>query len=87
MNQIVYVEPKLLKGEALQNACFVKELEDRWVLQSALPETGNIDVYEKMDRKQILQLFPELEELFELELDRNVVFRKGRNSGKWYDFT
>lgn len=85
MNQIVYVEPKLLKGEALQVASFIKELDESWVLQSASPETGNIDVYEKMDVDQVLQMFPEVRELFELQPKRTVINRKGK-SGKWYDF-
>jgi len=35
MNQIVYVEPKLLRGKALQVASFIKEFDESWVLQSA----------------------------------------------------
>lgn len=86
MTKTVYVEPKLLQGEALCVACFVKELEDSWVLQSASPASGNVDEYEKMDAEQVLQRFPEIGELFDLSPERNVIFRKGRNSGKWYDF-
>lgn len=86
MNINVYVEPSLLKGEALRTVCFIKELEDGWVLQSASPKTNNIDEYVKMSEKDILQMFPELNELFDLIPEKNISFRKGVNSGKWYDF-
>lgn len=86
MNKYVYVEPSLLDGELLGTASFIKELEESWVLQSSSPKTKNIDNYERMDRKEVLKRYPELKELFDLELEKNVSFRKGVNSGKWYDF-
>lgn len=85
MNQIVYVEPKLLREEALQVASFVKEFDESWVLQSASPETSNIDVYEKMNVDQVLQRFPEFKELYESVPKKTVICRKSK-SGKWYDF-
>ena len=39
MAKMVYVDPKLIAGENLRYAVFVKELDGRWVLQSAAPET------------------------------------------------
>lgn len=85
MNKMVYVDPKLIAGETLRYAVFVKELDARWVLQSAAPETGNVDEYENVAEEQVLQMFPELGELFELELDKNVMFMKAK-SGRWVDF-
>lgn len=32
-------------------------------------------------------MFPELDELFALKLDTDAFFIKGKNSGKWYDFS
>ena len=43
MTKMVYVDPKLIAGETLRYAVFVKELDGRWVLQSAAPETRNVD--------------------------------------------
>ena len=85
MNQDVYVEPNLLEGEKLSIVSFIKE-QNIWVLQSALPNSKNIEEYKKINRESALKMYPELKELLELELERNTCFRKGRNSGKWYDF-
>ncbi len=85
MAKMVYVDPKLIAGENLRYAVFVKELDERWVLQSAAPETRNVDEYENVTEEQVLQMFPELGELFELELDKNVTFMKTK-SGRWVDF-
>lgn len=85
MTKMVYVDPKLMVGETLRYAVFVKELDGRWVLQSAAPETGNVDEYEDVAEEQVLQMFPELGELFELDLDKNVMFMKSK-SGRWVDF-
>ena len=48
MAKMVYVDPKLIAGENLRYAVFVKDLDERWVLQSAAPETGNVDEYENV---------------------------------------
>ncbi len=85
MSKDVYIEPGLLKGDILHGAYFMKEL-DCWALQGASPKTNNIDDYEKMTQKEVLQMYPELKDLFDLKLEKNCFFRKGKNSGKWYDF-
>ena len=86
MNKTVYVDPALLKGGSLRMAHFVKEMEKSWIIQSDVPETNNIDNYEKLSIEKVMEMYPELENLFNSELDRNVSFRKGNSSGKWYDF-
>lgn len=86
MNELVYIDPDLLKGEALRIVRFIKELENSWILQGALPKTNNIDKYEKITKENALQLYPELSELFDLDIERTCSFRKGMTSGKWYDF-
>lgn len=85
MEQDIYIEPKLLKGEPLSSVSFVKEL-NCWALQSLSPDTRCIDEYEKIEQEHALEMYPELKELFELQPDRNVFFIKGKNSGKWIDF-
>ena len=54
MAKMVYVDPKLIAGENLRYAVFVKDLDERWVLQSAAPETGNVDEYENVAEEQVL---------------------------------
>ena len=86
MNNMIYVDPALLKGGVLRSAYFVKEFDESWVIQSEAPGIKNIDLYEKLPENQVLQMYPELEELFALEPGTTVTFRKGVSSGKWYDF-
>lgn len=82
----VYIEPGLLKDGTLRVVRFLKELEESWVLQGDSPRTNNIDEYEKVDKENALQMYPELKELFDLNPEKNISFRKGINSGRWYDF-
>ena len=86
MNKAVYVDPALLKGGSLRSAHFVIEIEKSWVIKSDVPETNNIDYYEQLSMEKVLEMYPELENLFNSEPERNVSFRKGTSSGKWYDF-
>lgn len=86
MDHFVYVDPSLKKGSLLRKAVFVKELNRSWVLQSENPKTGNIDEYEQLEKDAVLTMYPELAELFSMELDSTVSFLKGVQSGKWYDF-
>ena len=85
MRPDIFMEPGLSAGGDLCTAGFIKEL-NCWVLQSASPESRNLDEYEKIEQETALKMYPELNELLKLELERNTFFRKGRNSGKWYDF-
>lgn len=86
MSNYVYVDPVLSDGGLLRIAVFVNEMDKGWVIQSDNPKTGNIDEYEKIPKEEVLTMFPELGELFDLELEDTISFRKGINSGKWYDF-
>ena len=86
MNKTVYVDPALLKSGSLSSAHFIKEIEKSWVIQSDVSETNNIDYYEQLSMEKVIEIYPELEKLFNSEPDRNVSFRKGSSSGKWYDF-
>lgn len=87
MSKLIYVDPALLvEGSLLRTALFVKEIDESWIIQSENPETRNIDKYEKISKEKVLQMYPELDELFNLELHDTISFRKGINSGKWYDF-
>lgn len=86
MSDLVYVDPALNDGEPLVRAVFAAEFESSWVIQSAAPKTGNIDEYERLDKEKVLLMYPELKELFDLQLQKTIIFIKGKNSGKWYDF-
>ena len=86
MSKLIFVDPALLKGGLLRVALFVKEMDESWIIKSENPETGNIDKYELLSKEKVLQMYPELDELFSLELHDTIYFRKGINSGKWYDF-
>ena len=86
MNHLVYVDPALLNQSPLKRATFVKELNESWVIQSEASTTGNVDEYEQLAEEKALERFPELKELFVLELDANISFIRGKNSEKWFDF-
>lgn len=86
MSELIYVDPTLLDGGTLRVAIFAKEMEESWVIQSENPKTRNVDEYEQIPKEKVLQMYPELDELLNLELDKTITFRKGINSGKWYDF-
>ncbi len=86
MGDMVYVDPALTDGEPLCRAIFATEFKNSWVIQSAAPKTGNVDEYERLGKEKVLQMFPELKELFDLPLGETIIFMKGKNSGKWYDF-
>lgn len=86
MSKLIYVDPALLEGELLRVAFFVKEMDKSWIIQSENPKTRNVDEYEQISMKKVLQMYPELDELFNLELNDTISFRKGINSRKWYDF-
>ena len=86
MSELIYVDPALLEGGLLRAAFFVKEIDESWIIQSENPQTRNIDKYEQIPKEKVLQMYPELDELFNLELHDTISFRKGINSGKWYDF-
>ena len=86
MNKMVYVDPALLNGKLLRFAFFVREFNDSWILQSDSPETKNVDNYETISLEKALQMYPDLDALFSLDLKHNAVFKKGITSGKWYDF-
>ena len=87
MDNFVYSDPALKEGHLLRKAIFVKGMES-WVIQSDVPKTGNIDEYEQLLKENVLKIYPELKELFELEIkiDHTICFVKGVNSGKWFDF-
>ena len=86
MSKLIYVDPALMEGGELRTALFVKEINKSWVIQSENPKTRNIDEYEQLSKDKVLQMYPELDELLNMELDDTISFRKGINSGKWYDF-
>lgn len=87
MNNLVYVDPALLEGKLLKIAIFVKEIEN-WVIQSEVPKTKYLDEYKQISREKVLELYPELGELFDVEIKINhtISFVKTVNSGKWADF-
>lgn len=86
MSDLIYVDPELIKGASLRKATFIKEFDRSWVIQSENPEKNNIEKYEQIAEEEVLQMYPELSELFNTEFDETLSFRKGINSGKWYDF-
>lgn len=86
MSKLIYVDPSLMEGGELRTALFIKEMNKSWVIQSENPKTKNIDEYEQLSKDKVLQMYPELDELLNMELDDTIFFRKGINSGKWYDF-
>ncbi|MDE7425799.1 MAG: hypothetical protein K2N51_19230 [Lachnospiraceae bacterium] len=86
MSKLIYVDPALMEGGELRTALFVKEINKSWVIQSENPKTRNIDEYEQLSKDKVLEMYPELDELLNMELDDTISFRKGINSGKWYDF-
>lgn len=86
MSKLIYVDPALMEGGELRTALLVKEINKSWVIQSENPKTRNIDEYEQLSKDKVLQMYPELDELLNMELDDTISFRKGINSGKWYDF-
>ncbi len=81
----VRVDPVLLKDGKLSVAIFAKTMGEIWVLQSDHPKTDNIDEYDEISKEDALKAYPELAELFDADLDRNVVFRKLKD-GRWCDF-
>lgn len=86
MSKLIYVDLALMEGGELRTALFVKEINKSWVIQSENPKTRNIDEYEQLSKDKVLEMYPELDELLNMELDDTISFRKGINSGKWYDF-
>lgn len=86
MSKLIYVDPALMEGGELRTALFVKEINKSWIIQSENPKTRNIDEYEQLSKDKVLEKYPELDELLNMELDDTISFRKGINSGKWYDF-
>lgn len=82
----VYADPQLLKGKPLSMVYYIKEMNPHWVIISEAPQSKNIDTYDIIPEDIALKNFPELNQLFKLCIQENTMFRKGSESGKWYDF-
>ncbi len=82
----LYIEPCLLEGKELRAVHFVRELGGAWILSGGQSQMINFDECIQIAREEALIKYPELEELLDLNPDRNVFFLKGAKSGKWIDF-
>lgn len=82
----VYIDPELEKGESLYQVLYIKELLHHWIITSKKAENIDVDAWNIISETEALQKYPELEQLLDLSLTENIMFRKGNKSGKWYDF-
>ena len=82
----IKLEPGLLEGKRLQEIYYLPDGDINWYLLSEEPKTRNIDEFIILTRPEVLQRFPEAEEILALEMDCRGMFRRGRSTGKWYDF-
>ena len=74
----------LLGGDQLHWVHHFPNEENTWSLMCGVEHQRS-----EMEEKSIVEvtkLFPEVNELMETPRDMDVSFKKGINSGKWYDF-
>lgn len=84
LNQPVLVSKSLLEGGGLFQAYYFQNVEIPWRL-TCQGDDGNTE-FATVTMEKALSLFPEIGELINLKMERSVMFQKGKNSGKWYDF-
>lgn len=82
----VYIDPELEKGNFLYQAFYIDSLPHHWIIASEGAINIDIDAWNTILETEALQKYPELEQLLNLTLTENIMFRKGKNSDKWYDF-
>lgn len=83
----VKVDPNLLENKELSQVYYLPSQDIKWYLLSNDPAGYNIDEYTIVSVEDILEQFPEFQELYDLDIgDKQVMFKKGINSNKWYDF-
>lgn len=83
----VKIDPNLLQNKELCQVYYLPDLDIKWYLLSKEPAGYNIDEFTIISAEDVLKQFPEFQELFDLDIgDKQVMFRKGVNSNKWYDF-
>ena len=82
----VKLEPSLMAGEKLGQVYYMPDWDVKWYLLSQEPKIRNVDEFTVLTADEAVERFPEIEELLALKLDWQVMFRKGKNSGRWIDF-
>lgn len=83
----VKVDPNLLKNKELSQVYYLPDQDIKWYLLSNDPAGYNIDEYTIVSVEDVLVQFPEFQELYDLDIgNKQVMFKKGINSNKWYDF-
>lgn len=87
INKQVKVDPNLLRNNELSQVYYLPSQDIKWYLLSNDPAGYNIDEYTIVSVEDVLEQFPEFQELYDLDIgNKQVMFKKGINSNKWYDF-